>query len=386
MRQSFLAGSKALFFVALTTFSVQADFNGVSNTNNVSVNTEVEDLFFQESFESTAIASFTASPGSIEEGESTTISWSTINAASCTPSGDIAEWNNSTLEVPSGQVPITISTAGNYLLTLTCDNGIENQDIKTISVAVTEPVILPISVVSFVATPDSIIEGESTTISWNIENAISCTPSGNLEEWNNSGIEVTIEAPSGELPITISTAGTYSLSLICESQTGNQVTATIPVTVTADDCTVPLNNGTETEVLWTQIFRLPWPGPQSEQRVVKVPRYSYISLEFYTGQIEDTGVFYNIEAAGTEGSRLGAISKCPGDFDVAPECRYLSHTLIGTGILWATTGADGYCQLEKDTTYYWSTTFTDGEVSGSSECVGTYCYTTLRNWNRDYVE
>ena len=384
MRQSFLAGSKALFFVALTTLSVQADFNGVSNTNNVSVNTEVEAPFFQEGFESTAIASFTASPDSIMEGESTTISWSTINTASCTPSGDLEEWNNSTLEVPlevpSGQVPITVSTAGNYLLTLTCDNGIENQDVKTISVTVTEPVIILISEADFVATPDSIIEGESTTISWNIENAISCTPSGDLEEWNNS----TLEVPSGELPITISTPGTYSLTLTCESETGNQGTATIPVTVTEHDCTSTLVDGTE--YLWTDVFRLDWPGPKSEQTRIRVPRYSYTSVEFYTGQVEDTGKFLNIEASAVVGSRLGAISKCPGDFNVVPECRFISHTYAGEGIIWATTGADGYCQLEKDTTYYWNITFTDGVERTSSECVGTFCYTWLRNVNLDYVE
>ena len=294
MRQSFLAGSKALFFVALTTLSVQADFNGVSDTNNVSVNTEVEAPFFQEGFESTAIASFTASPDSISEGESTTISWSTINAETCTPSGDLEEWNNSTLEVP-------------------------------------------------------------------------------------------LEVPSGELPITISTPGTYSLTLTCESETGNQGAATIPVTVAEYDCarTLPLGD----EVPWLDVFDVAWPGPKSRQVVGTIPRYSYISLEFYTGQVEDTGAVSNFEATATTGSRLLAISKCPGDFNVAPECRVFSNA-YQEYIYWSTTGVPdpAYCQLEKDTTYYWNTTFTDGVEPASSECVGTFCLTTLRVSNSDYVE
>ncbi|MDH4021141.1 MAG: hypothetical protein OEU84_16230, partial [Xanthomonadales bacterium] len=341
---------------------------------------------FKAGFESTAIASFYASPASIVAGESTTINWNTINAASCTPSGDIDEWNNSTLGVPSGQVTLTIPTADTYSLTLTCDGETEGQDVKTISVTVTEPVVGPISVIAFVATPDSIVEGESTTISWNIQNAISCTPSGDLEEWNNSGIQVTIEEPSGELPITISTAGSYLLRLICESETADPVTAFTPVTVTkpvVGDCarTLPLGD----EYLWFDEFDVAWPGPKSRQIVRNLPRRSYISLEFFTGQVEDTGAIINFEATATEGSRLFAISKCPGDFNVAPECRNVSDA-YAESIFWATTGAPGYCQLEKDTTYYWNTTFTDGVDPNSTECLGTYCLTTLRASNNDYVE
>lgn len=387
MKQSLLTVSSALLFIVLTTFSVQANVNDVSNTNEVSVNTEVEPPLFRGSFESTAIASFTASPDSIPEGESTTISWSTINAVSCAPSGDNVEWNNSTLGVPSGQVQITIPAVGNYSLTLTCDGETEGQDVKTISVSVTELVVVPILVIGFVATPDSIIEGENTTISWNIQNATSCTPSGNLEEWNNSGIEVTIEEPSGELQITISTAGNYLLSLICESETADPVTVYTPVTVTESvaDCARTLPLGDET--LWFDVFDVAWPGPKSRQAVRNLPRRSYVSLEFHTGQVEDTGVVSNFEATATSGSRLFAISKCPGDFNVAPECRNVSDA-YQEDIFWATTDAPGpaYCQLEKDTTYYWNTTFTDGVDSDTSECDGTFCLTTLRVWNSDYVE
>lgn len=382
MRQSLLAVLNALLFVALTTFSVQANFKDESKTNEASVNTVVEESFFKEGFESTAIAGFYASPESIAVGESTTINWNTINAATCTPTGDIDEWNNSTLGVPSGQVQLTPSTVNTYSLTLTCTDGIEVQDVRTISVAVTEPVVVLTSVENFVATPDSIVEGESTTLTWITENAVSCTPSGDLEEWNNSVIDV----PSGELPIAISTAGSYSLTLTCESETGHQGSATIPVTVTepvVGDCTRELNEGAE--VRWNQIFRSDWPGPRSQYVVVSIPRYSYISLEFHTGQIEDTGSIINFEATATEGSRLFAISKCPGDFNVAPECSNVSDA-YQQDILWATTGAPGYCQLEKDTTYYWNTTFTDGVDPNSTECLGTYCYTTLKASNNDYVE
>ena len=69
---------------------------------------------------------------------------------------------------------------------------------------------------------------------------------------------------------------------------------------------------------------------------------------------------------------------------MAPECRAISDA-YKESIPWATTGAPGYCQLEKDTTYYWNTTFTDGVDRATSTC-GTFCLTTLRVSNGDYVE
>ena len=65
-----------------------------------------------------SITSFSASPSSINEGQSTTVSWATQNADSCAVS-DTADQLNGPVEI-NGSAVLTITTAGSYSFTLTC--------------------------------------------------------------------------------------------------------------------------------------------------------------------------------------------------------------------------------------------------------------------------
>lgn len=87
-----------------------------------------------------AITSFSASPTEIDEGGSTTLSWTTQNASSCTPSGGTGGWSALNIGLPSGSATITIATAGNYTFTLTCSDASGGQDsVSTLVIANTEP-------------------------------------------------------------------------------------------------------------------------------------------------------------------------------------------------------------------------------------------------------
>ena len=108
-----------------------------------------------DSFESVIISSFSASPDSILEGESTTISWVTAYATSCTTSGGTGGWDSLDIGLPSGSAPIDIATAGIYTFTLACV-GADN------SIAVKNEVVTaspPVTITSFSAAPDSFLEG-----------------------------------------------------------------------------------------------------------------------------------------------------------------------------------------------------------------------------------
>jgi len=105
----------------------------------------------------------------------------------------------------SGTHTIWVSTfvqgaTGSYELNVECETPID-----------------PPVIVSFAANPDSILEGESTTLSWSVSNADSCTPSGGAGGWSGS----TISLPSDNVQITLSEAGTYTFFLDCSNATSS---------------------------------------------------------------------------------------------------------------------------------------------------------------------
>jgi hypothetical protein len=70
-----------------------------------------------------AMTSFSASPSNITEGQNTTLSWTTANASSCTPTGGTGGWNSRTIGLPNSSTSITIASAGTYTFGLTCEGA-----------------------------------------------------------------------------------------------------------------------------------------------------------------------------------------------------------------------------------------------------------------------
>ena len=133
-------------------------------------------------------------------------------------------------------------------------------------------------------------------------------------------------------------------------------------------------------VSWKDFWGVAFPDPISMQTFTDIPRNGYLAIEFNTGSVPDTGLLSTIESVDTSGRRLGSISTCPGDFDVADDrCLHVWGT--GGEIYWSTQGYYRACVLEPNTTYYFNITFTDGYDPDSSECLSTKCITKLRTYN-----
>jgi hypothetical protein len=66
------------------------------------------------------VVSFTATPLTIDEGEATSLSWSTSNATSCTATGGAGTWGGTVATSSGGTSSGAIATAGGYTFTLTC--------------------------------------------------------------------------------------------------------------------------------------------------------------------------------------------------------------------------------------------------------------------------
>jgi len=144
-----------------------------------------------------------ANPTSITEGATTTLTWSSVNATSCTASGS---WSGS--EATSGTVTETPSSAGTATYTLSC-TGKGGSANASATVTVSAPAA---PTVTIAVSPTAITLGAGATLTWSSTNATSCTASG---AWSGS------QATSGMATETPTVAGTDTYTLTCTGAGGS---------------------------------------------------------------------------------------------------------------------------------------------------------------------
>ncbi len=161
--------------------------------------------------ESIAVA-LSASPTSVSYYGSTTLSWSSSNAANCTATGD---WTGA--KALSGSQTINALTA-NSTFSLTC-SGTGDDANDSVDVIVAAPLAPS---VNLSASPSSVVQNGSTTLNWSTTNADSCTASG---DWSGSKASAGLEIISG-----LTATSTFNISC---SGPGGTISDSIVVTVTA---------------------------------------------------------------------------------------------------------------------------------------------------------
>ena len=185
---------------ATTTYSLRC--TGAGGTSNVTTATV--------KVVSAATVTLAANPITVIRGASSTLTWSSTNATSCTASGG---WSGTKATSGSQSTgPLTATTT--YSLSCTGAGGVGNVATITVTVPGTPTVTLA-------ATPSSIAHGGASTLTWSSTNATSCTASGG---W--SGTKATGGSQSTG-PLTATT--TYSLSCTGTGGTSNVTTATVKV-------------------------------------------------------------------------------------------------------------------------------------------------------------
>src|SRR5690606_35064888 len=124
--------------------------------------------------------------------------WSSQNTTSCSASGG---WNGNKSLSGTQSVSPTETTA--YAISCTGDNGTISGTV-TITVTDTPPPPPPPAVeISFSANPTAIDKGQSSALTWNVNNATSCARSGG---WSGSA------GLSGTQSVSPSATTTYVLS------------------------------------------------------------------------------------------------------------------------------------------------------------------------------
>lgn len=114
--------------------------------------------------------SCTASPATITTGEVSTIAWSTANADTVSISGGIGAVSS------SGSRQVTPTSTTTYTLTANNARGPVTCNV-TVTVN-TQQAVQPPRIISFTATPSTITAGQSSTLTWNVENADTVDISG----------------------------------------------------------------------------------------------------------------------------------------------------------------------------------------------------------------
>lgn len=169
-----------------------------------------------------AAPTLTLAAKSVAVGSSTTLTWSSIDATSCTASGS---WS-ATLAT-SGSKTITPSAVGTFTYTLACANSAGSSKTSSVTLTVDADQV-PSAPTLTVLTASPIYAETSASIAWTSVNATSCTPSGTI--WSSLGTL----AASGKFVWSSTVAGTWPFTLTCANSAGPSLPTTITVTITAD--------------------------------------------------------------------------------------------------------------------------------------------------------
>ena len=163
----------------------------------------------------TPSVSLSASPTSVTSGDSSTLSWSSSNATSCTASNTASNsaWTGAKTAAASTstQTLSNLTATGTYTLTCTGSSTV-SQSVTITTSAVTNP-----TTVSLYASPSTVLSGDAATLTWSSGNATSCSASG---AWSGS------KATSGSQSTgALTTSQTYTLT--CTGTNGNASQTTI---------------------------------------------------------------------------------------------------------------------------------------------------------------
>ena len=167
------------------------------------------------------ITNFSATPATVNSGQTTTINWVTTKAASITITPTVPQTGTGPLPV-TGSAVVPMTTTTTFTLTATSSSGATAT--QTLTVTVTAAPIVP-QITQFTASPTDVNSGQTSTITWATVNAASVAISPAVPQSDDSGPLPT--SGSSIAPIIATTIYT----LTATSSDGTTATATVTVTV-----------------------------------------------------------------------------------------------------------------------------------------------------------
>jgi hypothetical protein len=162
------------------------------------------------------ISSFTASPTTINQGETSTLTWT----LSGEPATSVTINNGVTIPIGSRSVSVSPTTTTTYTLTATNAAG-SNTKTVTVTVRPSNPGAPTID--SFTATPSTINQGGSSTLTWTLSGPAATSVT----------IDNGVTVPAGSNRVNVSPAATTTYKLTATNAAGSN-TKTVTVNVTSN--------------------------------------------------------------------------------------------------------------------------------------------------------
>jgi hypothetical protein len=178
-----------------------------------------------------SVSMFTATPGSVQTGQTTVLAWTSNNAATCVAGGGTGSdgWGGAVPLSSTGVSTGPLSPAGNYTYSLTCSGPDGSAGPTLVAVTVSTPPAAAARILSFSATPSTLQAGLSTSLSWASSGATACIGSGGTgsDGW------IGAQAPSsgGTSTGPIATANSYTYTLTCTGPGGDSAPISVAVNV-----------------------------------------------------------------------------------------------------------------------------------------------------------
>jgi hypothetical protein len=232
-----------------------------------------------------------ANPTAVQQGGTSTLTWSSTNATDCTASNVGAEGSTWSGPKPTSGSDVRgpLTATATYSLTCSGPGGTASASV-TITVGA-----VPAPTVSFTATPLNIFVGQVSTLAWASTNAVSCTASGG---WSGA------QPLSGELVVLTGSTRTYTLTC-----TGPGGTAAKSVTVTV------MGGPTQLTLTWvdnaagTAIFKVERKaasGTYSQVATTAAGAVQYVDTTLVTG----TTYCYRVRASNAFGDSMYSNEAC----------------------------------------------------------------------------
>jgi len=198
--------------------------------------------------------SLSASPTSITQGNSSTISWTSINATSCTASNG---WSGS--KATSGYQSVSPLKETTYTLTCTGNGGNTSQSV-TVNLLVIDPQFPPVplapTINNFSAIPSIITSGQSVSLSWSTSNATSCSASNGWSgKRSTSGSQTffPVNSPTTYTLTCSSSAGSTSQSVTVAVAPVLPPAPPPPLTLSLSASPASITQGNSSTISWTSI-------------------------------------------------------------------------------------------------------------------------------------
>jgi hypothetical protein len=196
-----------------------------------------------------SVDAFTATPETINPGDEVTLSWTLSEATSAVITAPgVVDIALSAGQLSEGSLTVTPEDTITYTITATSEDDVSDSATVTVTV---EQIPAP-EITTFAASPETVEEGSSSTLSWEITGATAAVV--------QAGGQTIHTVPAGELAagsfeVTPDGPTTYTLTA---SSGGGDDTATAAVNVQGAAPVIDAFSATPTEVIIGQNARLAW--------------------------------------------------------------------------------------------------------------------------------